>query len=282
MKLKYQIIKVLNNNSILAKQGNDEVILLAKGIGFQKKVNDIFEAPANTKTFLMVKQDVDKKKTQDILKNVNPIYIEISSEIIRYATEKFDKVDTKILLPLADHIDFAIQRLNEGMTITNPFTKDIQLLFPDEYEVAKKGKELIQKMTGQTINDDEIDYITLHVHSAISKEHVYESMEATQVIHESIDQLKKDLKIEIDSNSISYIRLMNHIKFLFLRLQTHEQLQMNISDFTKERFPFAYQQAENICLKLSKVLHQDIPHSEIGYLALHLERILSISLQNEN
>ena len=77
MKLKYQIIKVLNNNSILAKQGNDEVILLAKGIGFQKKVNDIFEAPANTKTFLMVKQDVDKKKTQDILKNVNPIYIEM-------------------------------------------------------------------------------------------------------------------------------------------------------------------------------------------------------------
>ena len=37
MKLKYQIIKVLNNNSILAKQGNDEVILLAKGIAFKRK-----------------------------------------------------------------------------------------------------------------------------------------------------------------------------------------------------------------------------------------------------
>lgn len=37
MKLKYQIIKVLNNNSILAKQGNDEVILLAKGHWLSKE-----------------------------------------------------------------------------------------------------------------------------------------------------------------------------------------------------------------------------------------------------
>lgn len=33
----YQVLKILNNNTILAKEGNNEIIILAKGIGFGKK-----------------------------------------------------------------------------------------------------------------------------------------------------------------------------------------------------------------------------------------------------
>ena len=68
---------------------------------------------------------------------------------------------------------------------------------------------------------------------------------------------------------------MNHIKFLILRLNTNEKLQMDISEFTKEKFPFAYLQAVNMCNALSKALNKELPETEVGYLALHLERILS-------
>ena len=54
-----------------------------------------------------------------------------------------------------------------------------------------------------------------------------------EVIRENIDQLRKDLRITIDENSISYTRLMNHLKYLLLRLDTKEKLQMDISEFTK-------------------------------------------------
>lgn len=86
--------------------------------------------------------------------------------------------------------------------------------------------------------------------------------------------------MKIDVESISYARLMNHIKFLIIRLNTNEQLQMDISEFTKNKFPFAYEQAIRMCDNLSKVLHKELPASEIGYLALHLERILSSAFQN--
>ena len=68
---------------------------------------------------------------------------------------------------------------------------------------------------------------------------------------------------------------MNHIKFLILRLNKNEELQMDISEFTKDKFPFAYEQASNMCEALSKVLKKKLPEREVGYLALHLERILS-------
>ena len=65
-------------------------------------------------------------------------------------------------------------------------------------------------------------------------------MEAARIVHESIIKLQTDLNVKIDIESISYARLMNHIKFLIIRLNTNEQLQMDISEFTKNKFPFAY------------------------------------------
>jgi transcriptional antiterminator len=53
---------------------------------------------------------------------------------------------------------------------------------------------------------------------------------------------------------------------------------MDITEFTKEKFPFAYEQARVLCEQLSHVLHKDLPDSELGYLALHLERILSSTI----
>ena len=103
-------------------------------------------------------------------------------------------------------------------------------------------------------------------------------MEVMRVIREFFMKLQADLNIRIDANSLSYIRLMNHIKFLLLRLNNDEELQMDITEFTKEKFPFAYEQARVLCEQLSHVLHKDLPDSELGYLALHLERILSSTI----
>ena len=141
-----------------------------------------------------------------------------------------------------------------------------------------EAKDVIEKYTHEEINADEIAFITLHIHSAISVNKVGQSMEVMRVIREFFKKLQADLNIRIDANSLSYIRLMNHIKFLLLRLNNDEKLQMDITDFTKEKFPFAYEQARVLCEQLSHVLHKELPDSELGYLALHLERILSSTI----
>lgn len=271
----YQVIKVLNNNTILAIYEQQEVIVMYKGIGFAKKADMLIEVPSNAKKYFMKKGNEGSRRNSDIVHHMDPVYLEIASEIIKLAGEKFDNVDEGILLPLADHICFAIKRMDENIMPLNPFVNDIRLLFPDEYEIALKGREIIEKMIEKVVNDDEVGYITLHVHSAISLNPVSETMEATRIIHESIDTLQKELNIIINIRTISYARLMNHIKFLILRLNTDEALQMDISEFTKEKFPFAYGQAKHICEALSKTLKKEVPGNEIGYLALHLERILS-------
>ena len=258
----YQVLKVLNNNTILAKEDDNEIIVMAKGIGFGKKVNEHFEIPPHAKKYMMQKNYQAKDKQKKVIDYINPVYLEIAAEIIKEATNKFEQVNHDILIPLADHIYFAIKRMDENIMPTNPFTYDIRLLFPDEYEVALKSKEIIKSFINKEINNDEVGFITLHIHSAISSNKVGESMEAARVVHESIIKLQTDLNMKIDVESISYARLMNHIKFLIIRLNTNEQLQMDISEFTKNKFPFAYEQAIRMCDNLSKVLHKELPESE--------------------
>ena len=84
-------------------------------------------------------------------------------------------------------------------------------MFPDEYSVALKAKDIVEKYTHEEINADEIAFITLHIHSAISVNKVGQSMEVMRVIREFFKKLQADLNIRIDANSLSYIRLMNHI-----------------------------------------------------------------------
>lgn len=270
----YKVLKILNNNCILASEENQEVILLYKGIGFQKKVGEEFVAPRNTKKYLMQSKN-RSRNSNEIINNINPLLLEVAAEIIRLAKEKFGVISTDILLPLADHIDFAIKRMEQGVMPVNPFKNDIKLLFPEEYSVALKGREIIEKTMHEVINEDEVCFITLHIHSAISTNQVTEAMDATRIIHDSIVQMETDLNIKINMQSISYTQLMNHIKFLLLRLQTDDNQQVDISQFTKDNFPFAYNQAKLIREKLSQVLSKPLPEIETGYLALHLERVLS-------
>ena len=96
-KQRYEVIGTLNNNGVVAKDElNKEVILLGKGIGFKRKAGDVIENPGkNIKCY-----SLEKNTGKNVLQGVDPIFLEIANEIIRYAEKEFGDIDTKILLPL--------------------------------------------------------------------------------------------------------------------------------------------------------------------------------------
>lgn len=76
---------------------------------------------------------------------------------------------------------------------------------------------------------------------------VSEAMQTAVIIRDSIEEVERDYGISIDTNSMSYTRLMNHMKFLMLRLQSDEELQMDVSDYVSKQFPYAHKTAQKIC-----------------------------------
>ena len=203
---------------------------------------------------------------------MDPLYLEISAEIVELAEREFGEIDRNILVPLADHIAFAITRIRSKMNITNPFSNDIRLLYPREYEVAQKGRQIILARVHEDINEDEVGYITLHIHSAMG-EKVDEGMLAAVIVNESIQQIEQECGLSIDVNSLSYSRLLTHMKYLMARLRENETLTLDMEEYTKNAFPYSYQVAAHIIERLSRTLNREVPQIETGYLAMHIERV---------
>ena len=125
----YVIKKILNNNAVLAfdLDKSSEVIFLGKGVGFNKKIAMAEEDKPEIKKYYL-HNDTEKGLSSELIKNVAPIFLEIAHEIIKEAEMKFKALDNHILLPLADHIAFAIERIEGNIKFENPFTDDIRFL----------------------------------------------------------------------------------------------------------------------------------------------------------
>lgn len=278
-----KVIKILNNNALLALDNDGfEYVYLAKGIGFQNKINEELIDLENQKQYKLFTPEVDNgRNPKDIIERVEAIYIEISAYILSLTQQKFKNVDEDILLPLADHIAFAIQRIKNGVSIINPFVNDIKLLFTDEYEVAEQSKDFIKEKTNVTINEDEISYITLHINSAIRAEHIDLSMQIIRIIKNFINEIEQECGIEVNYNSITYTRFITHIRFMVARIYNDEYLGVDMNNYTETNFPYSYKKAVELAEIIGSVLKNNIKDIEIGYLALHIERVVQSTVKQE-
>ena len=271
----YRIIKTLNHNAILVvgTKDNQEYILLGKGIGFGKKVSERVEATADVSVYSM-KNVSEPGTAKEMVRDTPAECFEISNRILEQAEAEFGSIDRDILFPMANHIAYAVKRMQAGEQISNPLTSDIRILFYKEYKIAESARELLKEMMGVSIMDDEIGYIALHVHSAIEDAKVSTSMQMAMVVRECITLIEEQTGKKIDILSMDYNRLMNHVKFMFARAVKGETLKLNMNAYIMQNYPKAYEIAEIACEHIGKALNRSLEDIEVGYLAMHVQRIM--------
>lgn len=277
----YRVSKVLNNNGVIAieMEENQEYVLLGKGIGFGKKVSQRFEAPSDC-TRYSLKDDTERGSAASLVKSVDPVFLEIASEVLREAERTFGNIDKRILFPLADHISFAVARMKNGEQISNPLTGDIHALFYKEFQVASVLKKILSDRMQVEIGDDEIGYVALHVHSAIEDEKVSVAMQMARTVRECVSIIEAETGKKIDVMTLDYNRLMNHVKYMAARLLRGEELKININDYIEIKFPKAFAIATTVCDHLGENIGVQPGEREIGYLAMHIERVYNAGEYN--
>ena len=277
----YRVSKVLNNNGVIAieMEENQEYVLLGKGIGFGKKVSQRFEAPSDC-TRYSLKNDTERGSASSLVKSVDPVFLEIANEVLREAERTFGNIDKRILFPLADHISFAVARMKNGEQISNPLTGDIHALFYKEFQVASVLKKILSDRMQIEIGDDEIGYVALHVHSAIEDEKVSVAMQMARTVRECVSIIEAETGKKIDVMTLDYNRLMNHVKYMAARLLRGEELKININDYIEIKFPKAFAIATTVCDHLGENIGVQPGEREIGYLAMHIERVYNSGENN--
>ncbi|BAC13839.1 transcriptional antiterminator [Oceanobacillus iheyensis HTE831] len=268
--------KPLNNNVLIAQDNyQNEVVLIGSGIGFNFKENDSVEEEFVEKLFVLRDQEqqdqykkivpqIDEYLLQKIIDSINMIQ-KRSSEIL----------NEKVHVALTDHLLFAINRLEKGMAIINPFLSETKILYPLEYEIAADIVDFLNQQLDINLPDGEIGFIALHVHSAIYNRKISDINRYSQLITQLINIIETKLSIKIDRAGIEYIRLVRHIRYTIDRLVEGEVVQepKKIAELLKTEYPICY----NLSWKLMKIIQQTLKkpvyEAEAVYLTMHLQRL---------
>ena len=255
----------------ISDENNQECLVMGKGVAFGKKVGQTVSAAAEAKVYSL-KEMTERGDAKDIIKSVSPLCLELANEVLSRAEKEFEKVDRTILFTMADHLDFAIRRVQNGEQISNPLTDDIKVLFYSEFKVAEVLKKILKERMDIEIDEHEVGYVALHIHSALGDEKVSVAMQTARTVRECIAMIEMATGRKIDVISLSYNRMMNHIKYMVARVSTGETLKLDMNEYIEEKYPESYRIAEDVCESLGKSLGKKLDPIEIGYLAMHIER----------
>ena len=213
----YRISKVLNHNAVIAVSADDnqEYLLMGKGIGFGRKVTERIQLPEDASVYSL-RETTKRGSARQLAASIAPECLEIAGIVLEEAEKVFGSIDRSILFPMADHIEYAIRRIRNHESISNPLTDDIRLLFHMEYKVALCIVPVLKRRMGINMDEDEVGYVALHVHTAIEKEELSQAAAEAGLDEEDFYIVEKgdtldsiSIKIYGDASHVEAICKMN-------------------------------------------------------------------------
>lgn len=272
-----KIERVIGNNVVMVKDEatDKEYVLMGKGIGFNTKGDGCISSkdPRIEKRFRL-DEHTPISHYQTLLEDIEPDVIRISEAIIAdIAADFVISVSPKVYFALPSHIQFAVYRLKNEMEIINPFLYETKMCFPKEYDIAKKAAERISGAFGVDIPEDEVGFLTFHVHAAVSNVSVGQLVKFTNLISDLVQLIETRKQVTIPKESMDYVRLITHLRYavervLQARVAPNPFLAIIRSDHRRE-----YELALSMCRMMEDYLQTDIPEDETGYMAMHLFRL---------
>ncbi|MDM5329275.1 PRD domain-containing protein [Neobacillus sp. CF12] len=274
--VKLLIDKVLNNNVLIAEHPSyEEVVLIGKGIGFNRKQGDFIETDSVEKLFVL-KNEKEQQNYLKLLPFIDNDLLEVIISAIGLIKQRtHTQLDEHIHVALTDHLMFAINRVSKGMEMSNPFLVETKTLYRHEYEIAAEVVEYINKKTGISLPVGEIGFIAIHIHSAMTNRNLSEVNQHSQLVSRLVKMVEEQFEIDIDKESIDYMRLVRHLRFTIERVIKGEKVEEpeKINSLLKQEYPVCY----NLSWKLIKVMQQTLKmkvfDAEAVYLTMHLQRI---------
>lgn len=272
----FEVIKVLNNNVVIASNSKyEEVVLIGKGIGFNRKKGSSISKQEAEKLFVL-KGEVEQIQYKKLLPFIDEDTLEViisAIELIRKRTEAY--LDEHIHIALTDHILFAINRLMKGLAIKNPFNSETKVLYPEEYVIASEVVEMINDTANIQLPEGEIGFIALHIHSAVTNKNLSEINQYSQLISKLIATIEDQFGIKLDKDEVNYMRLVRHLRYTIDRVLNGEKVNEpeKITSFLKQEYPLCYNLAWKLIKIMQHTLKKPVFDAEAVYLTMHLQRI---------
>lgn len=269
-----KIIKQINNNAALALDGSgNEIVVLGRGVGFPKMPYELTDLSRVEKTFY----DVNPQYLGMLADLPQPVMM-ASADIAELAEIELDcELNPNLPFTLADHLNFAIERIKRGIDLTTPLAYDVKHLYPRESELGMRALEILARHAGIRLPDSEAVNVALHLINAEAETGDMHSMMMTLKIISEVDAIvEAKLKIRLDKESFHYSRFTMHLRYLIQRLSAGNQVEERTGGMLRQlarEYPKIYLCAGAVAEYFKTAWGWQCNDEELLYLMLHINRV---------
>lgn len=280
--MQYNIIRNLNNNVALAKdENNKDFIIFGKGIVYGKKMGEGVDEKDVVECYFLSRKDFSY--FSEIMKTMDPMIVYVSDLIINEIKREIGgKFSANLLLMIADHINFAMERLQEGISMKSPLENEIRRLYSKEIEVAIKSLDIVEAELGIRLPVEEEAMIAMHiVNSHVGGEMLDDAVLVTTISNAIIDVINQDIGFSLNMKTPEMNRFLIHLRFFILKYAKNKFVD------DKDEFEGLYNflliknpQAAKCVQEISKYLNTNyqwrVTENDTIYLLMHVTRLLQM------
>lgn len=274
-------IKRVYNNNVALTEGHKqtELVVMGRGLAFQKKIGDFIDTEKIEKTFIISSENF-ASKLSELLNEIPYEIMILSQDIIDLSNKELNTtLNESLYLSLADHIHFAITRLKEGIVVKNALMWEVKKFYKAECHVAQKALDLIHRRLDVRLPEEEVASIALHLFNARQDNTgMEETTIMTNIVTDITNIVKYHYGIEFDEESMNYNRLITHLRYFAYRMLRGE---LNNDDFdvlfeqVRSQYPGAYECVKKVQAYLRKQYEIEMSNDEMTYFMIHIQRVTS-------
>lgn len=276
-----QIYKVINNNMVSIRTSeNQEIMLKGLSIGYIKRPGDEVDETKIEKRFVL--EDIS------LIRRFNQMFTEIDKQLIDACIDVTSMIKEKsktelsdaLYVTLLDHVNNLVDRLQQNISFDNSILWDLPRVYPDEYKIAVHAVKLLNEKMPYKIDEDEANFITLHIVNAEKSNDMHKTYQMTGYIEDICDIVASDFNIAFgNTNDYHYNRFVMHLRFLIENIQLHVVLDVQnengILNTLTDKYPQVWQVVQKISNYIDACMNYKLNDEEKLYLMIHLVQIFT-------
>lgn len=268
-------VRSINNNTVICKDSTgQELVAMGKGIGFGTLPREVPLSQIE-RTFYDISSSY-----QSLLRELPPQVLDFTGKIVEIVRNELPyELSPNLVVTLADHINFAIERARKNIRVKMPAAYDVKQSFPMEYRIGIYTVQRIRKEFKVGLPEDEAVGIAMGLLNSKITEASGTRTETAQdeeMLEEITEMIETAFHIILNRESFNYSRYATHLQYLFQRIHSGTAINsdnLQIYASLREEFPDISACADQIVRHISEKWKCELSEEEKLYLMLHINRI---------
>ena len=274
------VVKKINNNVAICRDGNQlELIAFGKGIGFPPTPYELTDLNKVDRTFYNISQ-----KYIPLLNDIPPDIIDFTARQLATVQDKLPyETNPNLVMTLADHIAFAMERVEKGIFLQMPSIYELEMNYPLEIKIGKRFVSAVARELKVKLPKGEVQGIAMHIINARtaplerSDETIPED-QYEEILEQTTQIIEWEMGITVRRDTFNYARFATHVQYLLKRVFEKKHIDssnLQMYHSMKEEYPEVSACVDKISNYLKNDWSAELTEEEKLYLILLVNRVRS-------